>query len=80
MGVKIPKTNNFVIDDVLNIVLKKRKKEEKKKSKKEPKLNTSSAETSEESKNKSDIVESNKAKVKQAFMEVEKIIVGALED
>lgn len=76
MGIKIPKTNNFVIDDVLNIVLKKRKKEEKK-SKKEPKLNKAS---DEESKNKSDIVESNKAKVKQAFMEVEKIIVGTVED
>lgn len=74
MGIKIPKTNNFVIDDVFNIVLKKRKKEEKKKSKKESKLNESPDTTSK----KGD--ERKHGKSKYAITEVEKIVVGVVED
>lgn len=78
MGLKIPVTNNFVIDDVFNIVLKKRKKEEKKKSKKEQKLKETSEDKEVET--NSDIVKNNEEKVKAAFKEVEKIVVSVSED
>lgn len=74
MGVKIPKTNSFVIDDVFNIVLKKRKKKEKEKSKKEPKDGSPKEKKSKDNKNASTL-EENKNRIREVFTEVEKIVV-----
>lgn len=75
---KIPISNNFVIDDVFNIILKKREKEEKKKSKKEQKLKEEQPKEVVQEKN-DDIKKDTEKAIKNALREVERIVISIAE-
>ena len=90
MAIKIPKSNNFIIDDVFNIVLKHQKKKEAKKAKKEesqkPKVEESKEDKAEKPKVENNkilaeqqVIEENKAKLKAMFKDVDKIEVKVVE-